>query len=122
MALFDGGTGSDRVPRDGVPASNTQRSGGLCGSLKSLLMSSSYRVRAATSQLITTLCSSGGDQHLACNANGAHKYVNCSAGRTGGAGGAGGAADGDITQRSLLLGSFFRERLIAAGVTGLYLC
>lgn len=74
--------------------------------LKALLMSSSYRVRVATSRLITTVCNNGGgnsgDQHLSYNP----------AASTG--------ADRGVAERSQLFGAFFREKLIAAGVTGAY--
>ncbi|CAM9350518.1 unnamed protein product, partial [Sphacelaria rigidula] len=103
VALFDGGKCSERLSRDGIASINAQWSGGLGGVLKALLMSSSYRVRVATSRLITTVCNNGGgnsgDQHLSYNP----------AASTG--------ADRGVAERSQLFGAFFREKLIAAGVT-----
>lgn len=101
VALFDGDNGvgdpiggdDDIAPRDRI--GSAQISGGLCGSFKALLMSSSHRVRTATARLVTTLC---GDKPLADTAT-------CED--------ATGAA-----RTTRLFGPFVRERLIAAGVTG----
>lgn len=60
-ALFEGAR--EAVPREvlsaggGGESSKQSFSGGvLCNTLKTLLMSSSYRVRSATARLITSLC------------------------------------------------------------------
>lgn len=56
--LFDGSGNGEHESMSG--ASSSQPScGGLCGTLKTLLMSSSYPVRSATARLISSLCSEG---------------------------------------------------------------
>lgn len=81
-------------------------SGGLCSTLKTLLMSSSYRVRSATARLITSLCGGGpfsGEPYSA-----GESAAVCADG-----GGGSGGDDGGKTG-----GLFFREALIASGATG----
>lgn len=105
--LFDDGGGGHNFPLDDGSAAGGAQSPpgfGMCGVLKMLLMSSSYRVRTATARLITTLCG-GGDQQIACDdiCGGAYERA--------------GAASGSA-ERLLSFASFFREKLIAVGVTG----
>lgn len=99
--LFEGAR--EAAPREvlstggGGESSKQPFSGGiLCSMLKTLLMSSSYRVRSATARLITSLCRDvpfGEDSELA------HEN----------------AAVGSRRNGSSL---FFREILLAAGSTG----
>lgn len=109
VALFDGAR--EFAPREmvavgGCGSSFQVSSGGLCDTLKTLLMSSSYRVRSATARLVTSLCSDGRFCEEPAAAD--KSTTACGAGG-GGAGGGGGK------NRS---GLFFREVLIAAGATG----
>lgn len=78
-------------------------SDGLCSTLKTLLMSSSYRVRSATARLITSLCSDSPLPEESATAD--ENAAVC-----GGGGAGGGGRKGS--------GLFFREVLIAAGATG----
>lgn len=92
----------------GCGSSLQTSSGGLCSTLKTLLMSSSYRVRSATARLITSLCSDSRFSEEPSTAD--ENAAVCSGdGDGGGGGGRGGRKTG---------GLFFREVLIAAGATG----
>lgn len=117
MALFDGAR--EFAPREmlagggggGCGSSLPTSSGGLCNTLKTLLMSSSYRVRSATARLVTSLCSDGrfSGEPAAADEN----VAACGGGDGGRGGGAGCGGGGRKTS-----GLFFREVLIAAGATG----
>lgn len=100
VALFDGAR--EFAPREMVPGGGGGRSaqsssGGLCSTLKTLLMSPSYRVRSATARLIASLCN---DHRFSEEPAAAHE--NAATGR----GGRNGAC------------LFFRETMVAAGATG----
>lgn len=56
--LFDVSGSGDHESMGGASSSQPS-SGGMCGTLKTLLMSSSYPVRSATARLISSLCSDG---------------------------------------------------------------
>lgn len=56
--LFDG-SGNGEHESMGGASSSQPSSGGLCGTLKTLLMSSSFAVRSTTARLISSLCSDG---------------------------------------------------------------
>lgn len=92
-----GGSGSSGVGKgnSSQPPSNS----GLCSTLKTLLMSPSYRVRSATARLITSLC-----------ADDRNRYPEGTMEAHGNDATAGGFAKGT--------GHFFRETLLEAGATG----
>lgn len=115
IALFEGaqefapreialgsGAGSSGGGVGKAGSSQPSSSGGLCSTLKTLLMSPSYRVRSATARLITSLCA---DDRVWHSEDPAEAHGNGAA--------AGGRAEGT--------GLFFREILLGAGATGKYL-
>lgn len=101
VALFDGAR--EFAPHKmmtsggGGGKSAQSSSGGLCNTLKTLLMSSSYRVRSGTARLIASLCN---DSRLSEKPAAAQGHA-----ATGGGGRKGACL-------------FFRETLVAAGATG----
>ena len=120
MALFDGArefasretlaaAGGGGGGGSGLPTS----SGGLSNTLKTLLMSPSYRVRSATARLVTSLCSDG--RFSGEPAAAADESVGMCGASNGGRGGGDGDGGGGGRKAD---GLFFREVLIAAGATG----
>lgn len=98
MALFDSNNDGENelAPRGSMVGGgvSSARGASLCGTLKTLLMASTYRVRSATARLIASFC--GDDSSRMMHEDPSHESA-ASMNR---------------------FGRFIREKIIAAGTTG----